>query len=368
MARCGLWFVLVLAMLLLPGVVHARQPVLQHSIGDTITAAEAEQYSLFRDVPGFQSAVIADSVYTHVKILRVYSEDVFSRYGTTWLIDNSVFRVLPLVLERADSLRDDLPVSDGVSVTITPKQGPRNFGKITEWTGLSFHVTTQFGYSDIPIDQIDDIEIQHRVKDYAQFTDVVDANRTRLFFMPTGRSLGKGEGYFAVYEAVMPGIQVGFGHKISVGGAFFPWSIPHATFGWFTGQVGIVDNDHYSFAVGNLTTLMSGGDGQNAGIIYGVGSAGSTKASGTFGLGFGFVDGFKLADNPFVVIGGEWKTGRRTKLITENWMIPGVDWPVVSLGMRWYGDKLSVDFAIIRPLMGDFEALGIPWVDFVVHF
>ncbi|MCB2212400.1 hypothetical protein KQI52_09850 [bacterium] len=368
MARCGMWSTLAFALLLLPCVAHARQPILQHSIGDTITACEADQYSLFRDVPDFHSAVIADSVYTHVKILRVYSRDVFSRYGTTYLIDNSVFRVLPLVLDRADSLNDGLPVSDGVSVEITPKHGPRVFGKITEWTGFSLHVTTQFGYSDIPIEQIDDIEVQQRVTEYAQFTEIVDANRTRLFFMPTGRSLGKGEGYFAVYEAVMPGLQVGFGHKISVGGAFFPWSIPYATFGWFTGQVGIVDTDNYSFAVGNLTTLMSGGDGQNAGIIYGVGSAGSSKASGTFGLGFGFVDGFELADRPFVVIGGELQTGRRAKLITENWMIPGVDWPVVSLGMRWFGDKLSVDFAIIRPLAGEFEALGIPWVDFVVHF
>jgi len=354
----------------IPSLSHAGKPYLKHAIGDTITADEAQQYDLFQEELGFKIAEIIDAGYTHSKLLVIDFADENDKQREPLLVDNSVFKVLPVVLERADSLQAGLEVTEGIPATVTPKSGALVHGLITKWTGLNFILKTQFGVSTIPIDQIIDVDIHDRLIAVDQLKQE-DPNRTRLFFMPTGRSLQRGEGYFAVYEVVLPGFQVGLGHNISIGGGFFPWSLPHATVGWFTGQVGIIDKDNYSLAVGNLTTFISGDGGASAGIFYGVGRVGSSKASATLGLGYGFVSASgesETTDEPFVVVGGELQTGRSTKIVTENWMLPGVDWPVVSLGMRWYGRRISVDFAVIRPMTEDFETLGIPWVDFVVHF
>ena len=45
-----------------------------------------------------------------------------------------------------------------------------------------------------------------------------DANPTRLFFGPTGRTLKQGESYFGVFEVFMPFVQVGVTDRLSLGG------------------------------------------------------------------------------------------------------------------------------------------------------
>ena len=81
-------------------------------------------------------------------------------------------------------------------------------------------------------------------------------------------------------------------------------------------------------------------------------------------MDIGYVES-ELADKPVLMIGGEKRIGKRTKIITENWIIPDFD-VLFSLGLRWFGEKLAADFAIIRTI--DMEIIGIPWVDIVVNF
>jgi hypothetical protein len=67
------------------------------------------------------------------------------------------------------------------------------------------------------------------------------------------------------------------------------------------------------------------------------------------------------------MVGGELRLSMRTKLISENWVLPVTDEVLYSLGVRWFGRNMSADFALLRTseMTG---ILGIPWVDFIVTF
>ncbi|HGY57063.1 MAG TPA: hypothetical protein ENK44_15245 [Caldithrix abyssi] len=62
--------------------------------------------------------------------------------------------------------------------------------------------------------------------------------------------------------------------------------------------------------------------------------------------------------------------GRYTKLISENWIFVGGDVHLLSGGIRFFGENLAADFALIFPLMGEgikgFPFL--PWIGFAYNF
>ena len=78
-----------------------------------------------------------------------------------------------------------------------------------------------------------------------------DANTTRLFFAPTGRTLARGEGYVGIYEAVLPFVQVGITDGITLGGGtplFFGLESGHPF--WLTPKVAIVRGPRVNVAAG----------------------------------------------------------------------------------------------------------------------
>ncbi len=85
------------------------------------------------------------------------------------------------------------------------------------------------------------------------------------------------------------------------------------------------------------------------------------------GFGYGFVDS-DVAKKPMIVVGGETRLSRRTAFVTENWIFPEVDQPLISYGFRFFGEKLSVDLALLNTIGADALFPGIPYVDFVVNF
>ena len=94
-----------------------------------------------------------------------------------------------------------------------------------------------------------------------------DSHNTRLLFAPTGRSLKKGEGYFGVYELVLPFVQVGVTDRLSIGGG------TPLTFGggggerpfWFTPKLQLVGRERMQIATGVIHFTW---DKFGAGIAY----------------------------------------------------------------------------------------------------
>jgi hypothetical protein len=65
------------------------------------------------------------------------------------------------------------------------------------------------------------------------------------------------------------------------------------------------------------------------------------------------------------MIGGEYRSSRRIKWITENWVRRGGD-GFLSGGLRFIGERLSADVSLVAPLAE--ETFVMPVVSFAWHF
>ena len=191
-----------------------------------------------------------------------------------------------------------------------------------------------------------------------------DPNRTRLFFGPTARTLPAGGGYFSVFELVMPFLSFGVTDRLILSGGtplFFGGDEGERIF-WFAPKLRLASNARTDLAVGVLAFSTIGGDG-SAGILYGVVTSGGPDSAISLGLGYGWVDG-DLADNPAIMLGGETRVGRRTKFITENYLLPSGD-VLLSFGPRFFGERLSADLGLLLPFVDGSLDVALPLVNFV---
>ena len=198
-------------------------------------------------------------------------------------------------------------------------------------------------------------------------------NATRYFFAPSAINLEKGSGYYQNVYVLLNMFNYGVTDWLSIGGGFeFITTFSSLTtsdmkpIAFITPKVG--------FPVGEKVHLGGGFFGgffaeETAGIIYGLGTYGSTDKNLSLGLGWGFVGG-EFQENPFITISGMLRTGRKFSLVTENWFIPTEDYyAVISYGGRFFGPKMSIDIGFLNNLdIMEFLVIGIPYVDFVIKF
>ena len=196
-----------------------------------------------------------------------------------------------------------------------------------------------------------------------------DPNATRLFFGPTGRPLGRGTGYFAVYELIMPFLSYGITDRISVSGG--TPVIPGLTgeLIYFAPKVTVITRPGFHLSAGALAFAVPSED-ESLGLLYGVGTLGSTDHAFTVGAGIPFIVGEEddVADRAVVMLGGESRMSRRTKLIGESYFVPGESGGLLALGARFFGERLSADAGLGFLFGGDDSSCCVPIVNFVYVF
>jgi len=345
----------------------SAQVVLTHSVGDDISAEEALAYELFSGISGFTGAKFTKISGSKDAYLLTYTyENKEGENRVRIEFGAGLKKLFNMSLVRLDSVFSGFEVHNYQKIKIKLHSGTSLIGSFIRWNGDDITLMTDFGEQGIRLEIIEELsllELRHFIDgEYRP----PDPNYTRLFFSPTGRSLKAGNGYFSDYQVVFPGVAYGMTDKFAIGGGIFPFSTGDFFMGWFTPKMGIVETEEYAIAVGLLSILISGGNNNfNLGIIYGVATWGQPDKAITVGLGYGYEES-EIADKPMVMIGYEKRIGKRTKLLSENWIIPGVDDPLFSIGLRWFGEKLAADFGLFRTAGMDF--IGIPWLDLVVNF
>lgn len=194
-----------------------------------------------------------------------------------------------------------------------------------------------------------------------------DANSTRLFFGPTGRSLGAGEGYIGVYQVLLPFVQVGVTDRVTLGGGtplFFGGGSRHPF--WVTPKVQVFRGPGAEVAAGVMHFFNVSDEGGGQGIAYAVGTFGTPDRAITVGAGWAYSRFDEQDDNAAVgMVGGEYRVGSRIKVITENYVFDGGG--IVCAGVRFLGDHLSADFGLASPV-GMGETFVFPMVNFVWRF
>lgn len=220
-----------------------------------------------------------------------------------------------------------------------------------------------------------------------------DSNPTRLLFAPTARSLKKGSGYIGVYEFLLPFVQVGITNRLSMG-----IGTPLIFFGdesgrpvWLTPKYQFFAGAKTSAAVGVMHFVVVGEDAK-AGLAYTVTTTGTDDNAVTLGLGWAYAryheDRFasscfgstpaaaltcaqptrttETSGSAVAMVGGERRLGRRVKVVTENYVFQHGG--ILSVGVRFLGDKLSADLGVLTPLTGEDLFLVAPIVNFVWTF
>lgn len=199
-----------------------------------------------------------------------------------------------------------------------------------------------------------------------------DPNATRLFFAPTARAVPEGEGYFSVFQLLFPFVAYGATDRITLAGGtpVIPGAIARVLY--LAPKVEVIRMPQASFAVGALALFAPEAFDQGSlGVVYGVGTFGGPDRAVTLGAGFPFIasgDNSDLADQPLMMLGGEQRLTRRTKLITENYFVPGTSGAVLTGGVRFFGERLSADFGLGAATDGGSLGCCLPLVNFVYSF
>ncbi len=257
----------------------------------------------------------------------------------------------------------------GETMELELHDGSRFYGRV-ESVADDTIVFLTVGGARVTVSRADIVVLRRargRVDENAEFIPA-DPNATRLFFGPTGRGLPAGSGYVGVYEFFMPFVQVGVTDRISVGGGtplFFGADTSHPF--WFTPKVQVYKGKSAEAAVGvmHITAFDDDEDG-SVGIAYGVSTFGTTDRSITVGAGWGYT--YEEGDSGGAavgMVGGEHRVSRRLKVITENYLFEHGG--ILSLGVRFIGDRLSADLALAVPVDGD-ETFVFPMVNFMWTF
>lgn len=265
-----------------------------------------------------------------------------------------------------------IPDSEHIQI-ITTRDKSTIFGRIIKISEQEIVYQTEFGDITIPMDKIIKIETVPVSSIASSGYWFPNPNATRLFFAPTARMLKKKDGYFADYYLFFPAVAYGITDNITFGGgmSLIPGVDIDRQIFYLTPKIGLTATPKLNLSIGALILKIPNFDDDDdsplVGLFYGVGTFGNPNSSLTLGLGYGFV-GDKLADKPMLMIGGEQRISQRLALVTENWILPGVENPVVSYGMRFFGEKISVDLAFLNVLSDEAIFPGIPYIDFVFNF
>ncbi|MCX8010794.1 MAG: hypothetical protein N3A61_06555 [Ignavibacteria bacterium] len=217
----------------------------------------------------------------------------------------------------------------------------------------------------IPKSQVNNVEI---IKGYwmdGKFRRL-DPNRSRLLFAPTGRTLDEGKGYFSVYELFFPFLSYGITDFLTISGGFS--LAPGLSFDdqmkYIAPKIRVLHTENIDLSGGVLYASV---DKYSFGIAYAVGSFGRPNICFTGGLGWGFVEG-KFSDSPLIMIGAEAQISNSIKWISECWIPPEAEAVIVSLGIRFFGDYLAADFALLTTTKASGSFPFLPWLGFAYNF
>ena len=118
--------------------------------------------------------------------------------------------------------------------------------------------------------------------------------------------------------------------------------------------------------------LLDGDDLPTYGLLYAVGTAtAGENTSVTGGAAIGFAEG-EFARHPALMLGLEQQVSNSIKFISENYLIPqsgaGL---IVSGGIRFFGDRLAADLALVTASEILSEGGGfpfVPWLGFAYNY
>lgn len=295
-----------------------------------------------------------------------------------------VFMSIPssvLYARRPSRVEEQLRVAEANELQLLIRMdGEMLFGRIVKIVADYVHFETDGDTTIIFIPQIKEVRevTSDNIKNGRYWFP--NPNATRLYLCPTARLLRKGQGYVAAYYILAPLVAYAVTDNFTVaGGASFLTAV---NFGgaYLLPKVGVAFGEYVSLSAGAVAAQGFGQEGFNPTLLlgYGVGTFGRPDVSISVGAGYGvsrlYTQGPEektmFYSTPGFMLGGELRVTRKIALVTENYFIR--EWgnyrPVISYGMRFFGETFSLEGAFIysKDLITGFP--GFPFGSIVYNF
>lgn len=283
-----------------------------------------------------------------------------------------VFVPLLLLMSRpALAQQPRLPPADTAVVVLELSDGSTVTGRVVATTDSSCTLVTAAGLTvAVPLRSLAGWRPGARRAAYDGRFGRPDPNRSRLFLAPTARTLPRGDGYVGDYYLFFPVVGYGILDRVMLSGGMS--IIPGLNFSqqllYLAPKVGLVQTPKFNLAAGALYMRLHWTDLVDAwgGVAYGVATFGSEDAAVTAGLGWPFASGGASRD-PWVLLGAEQRVSKGIKLLIEGWKFPGSNEVPLVGGVRFIGERIAVDFGLLR-LFGGGTTDVAPWLDFAVNW
>lgn len=239
-------------------------------------------------------------------------------------------------------------------------------GKVDSLSRETFKIITPSGFTVmIPKSQIikmDKIEPQLSVHRIFQ----ADPNDSHLFLAPTARSLPPGKISFMVYELFFPVLSVGITDYFMISGGFslFPGLAIDEQVKYFSAKISPLTDSKFQISFGS--TYFVTWEKNDFAVGFGTTTYSSGRLGITAGVGFGYSNN-EIMKNPVLILGGEFRMSDNTKLISENWFWSGEEASFLSLGIRFFNQKIAGDVGIILPAF-EYSGSFIPWIGLAYNF
>jgi hypothetical protein len=208
-----------------------------------------------------------------------------------------------------------------------------------------------------------------------------DRHTSRLFFAPTGRTLPAGEGYVGLF-LVLPFVGYGATDDLTLAGGIPPAGDFTTSPFWVAPKIRVLNQPGRQASAGVFAIHVPRGgcrrdvdgsclpdpdEGGWLGITYGVATFGDDDNAIHAGAGVTFGTGDVEAGRFPIMVGGERRVGRRSKLLSENWLIPGQG-GAASVGVRRIGERWTWDFGWMFLFGGDDDLPYFPIISFSYGF
>lgn len=271
------------------------------------------------------------------------------------------------------------PPKEEREVVVRLKDGSTLVGKVVSEDERGLKVVTRSGLEvEVPRASVASIEDASKRAEANEAREPV-IDETRLFIAPTGRPLRKGAGYFSDHYIFFPGVAYGVTDNITLAGgvSVIPGADLDEQLLYLTPKVGARLGERAAFSVGGLFARGGGGDGGTLSIGYAVGTWGTAENSVSAGVGLGRADdGDDYYDDdpsdtqPMLMVGGAARLSKRLSFVSENWFFPGENFQLFSAGLRFRGDRLTVDLGLwtMKELIDEGGLPAVPWLSFSYHF
>ncbi|MEO5510019.1 MAG: hypothetical protein ABIV28_04305 [Longimicrobiales bacterium] len=257
--------------------------------------------------------------------------------------------------------------TDTSTYQIKLADGSSIMGKIESRDATHVVIVTTSGIRmDIPASSIIDIRAATGKMVNGRYW-APDPNKTRLFFAPTARAVGNGQGYVGTYMVALPFIAYGVGDRITLAGGA-PILFGQIQPFYIAPKITVVHTNAADVALGTIAVFSSDDEFLDTfGIGFAMVTLGTSDHALTGGIGYGY-SGSDVAGEPAFMLGGETRIGQRTKLITENYFVAGVTGGILMGGLRILGERLTVDVGVLTAVGGDETFCCLPLLNFSYSF